>query len=226
MFDHLNIVATVVFVFFFGVVSVLGFVAAHWKAADLGHINEWGLGGRRFGRWITWFLLGGDLYTAYTVIAIPAVVFAIGAFGFFAVPYTIIVYPFLVLDAAAPVGGLAKARLHYGRGFCARPLRPQRAGGCGRGHRNPGDNALHRPATRRAREGHSGARLLRPGNHGARADHHRLRDSRALHLQERAARAGDDRLCQGRDDLHFRHRGHRDHSLRARGLRCDLRSGE
>ena len=97
MFDHLNVVATAVFVFFFGLVSVLGFVAARWKAADLGHIHEWGLGGRRFGRWITWFLLGGDLYTAYTVIAIPAVVFAIGAFGFFAVPYTIIVYPFLYL---------------------------------------------------------------------------------------------------------------------------------
>ena len=97
MFDHLNVVATAVFVFFFGLVSTLGFVAARWKAADLGHINEWGLGGRRFGRWVTWFLLGGDLYTAYTVIAIPAVVFAIGAFGFFAVPYTIIVYPFLYL---------------------------------------------------------------------------------------------------------------------------------
>ena len=97
MFDHLNVVATAVFVFFFGLVSTLGFVAARWKAADLGQINEWGLGGRRFGRWVTWFLLGGDLYTAYTVIAIPAVVFAIGAFGFFAVPYTIIVYPFLYL---------------------------------------------------------------------------------------------------------------------------------
>jgi SSS family solute:Na+ symporter len=97
MFDHLNVVATIVFVFFFGAVSVLGFVAARWKAADLSHIHEWGLGGRRFGRWITWFLLGGDLYTAYTVIAIPAVVFAIGAYGFFAVPYTIIVYPFLYL---------------------------------------------------------------------------------------------------------------------------------
>src|ERR1700677_514007 len=97
MFDHLNVVAAAVFVFFFGLVSVLGFVAARWKAADLDHIHEWGLGGRRFGRWITWFLLGGDLYTAYTVIAIPAVVFAIGAYGFFAVPYTIIVYPFLYL---------------------------------------------------------------------------------------------------------------------------------
>src|SRR5208283_798306 len=84
-------------VFFFGLVAVLGFVAARWKAADLDLIHEWGLGGRRFGRWITWFLLGGDLYTAYTVIAIPAVVFAIGAYGFFAVPYTIIIYPFLYL---------------------------------------------------------------------------------------------------------------------------------
>ncbi len=97
MFDHLNVVAAGVFVFFFALVTVLGFVAARWKAADLNHIHEWGLGGRRFGPWITWFLLGGDLYTAYTVIAVPAVVYAIGAFGFFAVPYTIIIYPFLYL---------------------------------------------------------------------------------------------------------------------------------
>ena len=97
MFDRLNVVAAGVFVFFFALVTVLGFVAARWKAADLNHIHEWGLGGRRFGPWITWFLLGGDLYTAYTVIAIPAVVYAIGAFGFFAVPYTIIIYPFLYL---------------------------------------------------------------------------------------------------------------------------------
>jgi SSS family solute:Na+ symporter len=97
MFAHLNVVATAVFVFFFGLITILGFVAARWKAADLNHIQEWGLGGRRFGAWITWFLLGGDLYTAYTVIAIPAVVYAIGAYGFFAVPYTIIIYPFIYL---------------------------------------------------------------------------------------------------------------------------------
>jgi solute:Na+ symporter, SSS family len=97
MFDHLNGVAASVFVFFFALVTVLGFAAARWKSADLNLISEWGLGGRRFGKWITWFLLGGDLYTAYTVIAIPAVVYAIGAYGFFAVPYTIIIYPFLYL---------------------------------------------------------------------------------------------------------------------------------
>jgi SSS family solute:Na+ symporter len=59
------------------------------------HLDEWGLGGRQFGVWITWFLIGGDFYTAYTVIAVPALVYAVGAYGFFALPYTIIVYPFV-----------------------------------------------------------------------------------------------------------------------------------
>ena len=97
MFEHLNVVATCVFVFFFALVTVIGFFAANWKRASLDSIGEWGLGGRQFGPWITWFLLGGDLYTAYTVIAVPAVVYGIGAQGFFAVPYTIIIYPFLYL---------------------------------------------------------------------------------------------------------------------------------
>ena len=97
MIDNLNRNATGVFVFFFALVTVIGFLASRWKAADLNHLDEWGLGGRRFGAWITWFLLGGDLYTAYTVIAIPSVVYAIGAYGFFAVPYTILIYPFLYL---------------------------------------------------------------------------------------------------------------------------------
>jgi SSS family solute:Na+ symporter len=97
MIDNLNGTATIVFVFFFALVTVIGFFASRWKAADLNHLDEWGLGGRRFGAWITWFLLGGDLYTAYTVIAIPSLVYASGAFGFFAVPYTIVIYPFLYL---------------------------------------------------------------------------------------------------------------------------------
>jgi SSS family solute:Na+ symporter len=95
--EHLNWPATLVFVFFFALVTILGFVAAHWKRGDLGDIHEWGLGGRRFGPFITWFLIGGDLYTAYTVIAVPALVYAIGAYGFFAVPYTILIYPLLFI---------------------------------------------------------------------------------------------------------------------------------
>ncbi len=83
-------VVIVLFVF----VTVLGFAAARWRrAANLATLDEWGLGGRSFGTFVTWFLLGGDLYTAYTFVAVPALMFASGAIGFFAVPYTIIVYP-------------------------------------------------------------------------------------------------------------------------------------
>ncbi len=85
-------------IFFFALVTIMGFWAARWKRGeDHAHLDEWGLGGRQFGTWITWFLLGGDFYTAYTVIAVPALVFAVGGFGFFALPYTIIVYPIVFL---------------------------------------------------------------------------------------------------------------------------------
>ncbi len=88
-----------VFIFFFLLVTVVGFFASRWRRADLNHLDEWGLGGRSFGTLITWFLIGGDLYTAYTVIAVPALVFGAGAMGFFALAYTILIYPlgFLIL---------------------------------------------------------------------------------------------------------------------------------
>lgn len=92
-----NTVALSVFVAVFLLVTVLGFVAARWRAGDLTQLHEWGLGGRHFGSVITWFLIGGDFYTAYTVVAVPAAVFATGAAGFFALPYTIIVYPIVFL---------------------------------------------------------------------------------------------------------------------------------
>jgi len=88
-----------IFIFFFALVAVLGFVAARWRRAKLDHLDEWGLGGRNFGPWVTWFLIGGDLYTAYTFVAVPALVFGVGALGFFAVPYTIVVYPLVFLAA-------------------------------------------------------------------------------------------------------------------------------
>jgi solute:Na+ symporter, SSS family len=96
MTGQIEWVALSVFIFFFALVTVMGFFAARWKSGPVGeHLDEWGLGGRQFGIWITWFLIGGDFYTAYTVIAVPALVYAVGAYGFFALPYTIIVYPFV-----------------------------------------------------------------------------------------------------------------------------------
>ena len=93
----MNWTAIIVFVALFVFVTWLGFIAAHWRKGDLDLLHEWGLGGRRFGSWVTWFLLGGDLYTAYTFVAVPALMFGAGAIGFFAVPYTIMVYPIVYL---------------------------------------------------------------------------------------------------------------------------------
>jgi len=89
--------ATALSVFFvlFALVTVLGFFASRWRRGDLSQLHEWGLGGRRFGSVVVWFLLGGDLYTAYTFIAVPTALSVAGAAGFFAVPYTIFVYPMM-----------------------------------------------------------------------------------------------------------------------------------
>ncbi|WP_438872777.1 sodium:solute symporter family transporter, partial [Paractinoplanes deccanensis] len=98
MSDHITEI--VIFTLLFLLVSGMGFVAARWRAPkDMAHLDEWGLGGRNFGGWITWFLVGGDLYTAYTFVAVPALIFGAGAAGFFAIPDTIITYPlfFLIL---------------------------------------------------------------------------------------------------------------------------------
>ncbi|MRW84015.1 sodium:solute symporter [Pseudoduganella sp. FT26W] len=127
--DQINWTALGVFIFFFVLVTVLGFGASRWMSSkqDGNHLEEWGLGGRNFGAWITWFLVGGDFYTAYTVIAVPALVYAVGAYGFFALPYTILVYPIVytimpkLWHAAQKAGHVTAADVVFGR-YRSRPL--------------------------------------------------------------------------------------------------------
>ncbi|AMM31260.1 sodium:solute symporter [Sinomonas atrocyanea] len=97
-----NWTALIIVILLFVIVAVMGFMAARWRRSKeetgLHSLDEWGLGGRGFGTWITWFLLGGDLYTAYTFVAVPAAMWATGAVsGFFAVPYTIVLYPIIFI---------------------------------------------------------------------------------------------------------------------------------
>src|SRR5450830_1614861 len=123
--SSINWTALSVFIFFFVLVTVMGFWASRWQSGGSSnkgaHLDEWGLGGRNFGTWITWFLVGGDFYTAYTVIAVPALVYAVGAYGFFALPYTILVYPivFLIMPklwhAAHKAGHVTAADVVFGR---------------------------------------------------------------------------------------------------------------
>ncbi len=88
----------IVFLALFVFVALLGLFGSRWRAGDLSQLHEWGLGGRSFGTLITWFLLGGDLYTAYTFIAVPALMFGAGASGFFALPYAALMYPVLFMS--------------------------------------------------------------------------------------------------------------------------------
>ena len=96
--SNVNAVTFTIVVILFLVVTGVGFAAARWRRGDdMLHLDEWGLGGRGFGTFITWFLLGGDLYTAYTFIAVPALVFGSGSIGFYAVAYTIMVFPIVFI---------------------------------------------------------------------------------------------------------------------------------
>ena len=95
----LHTVALTVFCVLFLFVTLAGFWAARWRRPEAGmhSLEEWGLAGRSFGTWITWFLIGGDLYTAYTVIAVPGLLYGAGAMGFFAIPYAVIAYPYMMV---------------------------------------------------------------------------------------------------------------------------------
>ncbi|HEY0934648.1 MAG TPA: sodium:solute symporter [Trebonia sp.] len=96
--SNVNVTTFTIVLVLFAAVTGLGFAAARWRRADnMMHLDEWGLGGRGFGTFVTWFLLGGDLYTAYTFIAVPALVFGSGSIGFYAVAYTIMVFPIVFI---------------------------------------------------------------------------------------------------------------------------------
>jgi len=108
--SHINPVAAIMVVASFLIVTLIGFASARWRPAeDPMHLNEWGLGGRGFGTFVSWFLLGGDIYTAYTFIAVPALVYATGAAGFYALSYTIMVFP-IVFVFAPRLWSVSRAR--------------------------------------------------------------------------------------------------------------------
>jgi SSS family solute:Na+ symporter len=108
--NHINAVTLVIVLISFLIVTLIGFGSARWRPAeDLAQLNEWGLAGRGFGTFVSWFLLGGDIYTAYTFIAVPALVYATGAAGFYALTYTIMVFP-IVFVFGPRLWSVARAR--------------------------------------------------------------------------------------------------------------------
>ncbi|GAA5129736.1 sodium:solute symporter family protein [Pseudonocardia adelaidensis] len=88
--------ATVAFIAVLGVTSMLAFSARWFHRRDvLPHLEGWALADRRFGTGVTWFLLGGSIFTAYTFAAVPGLAYGTGALGFFPLAYTVILCPIL-----------------------------------------------------------------------------------------------------------------------------------
>src|SRR5213594_2727857 len=71
---------------------VLGFYGKYWRRGNLNHVHEWSLAGRKLGTTLVFFLIGADLYTAYSFVAIPSGIFAKGALYFFAIPYVMLTF--------------------------------------------------------------------------------------------------------------------------------------
>ena len=74
------------------IVVAVGFLAGSNKASR-SSIEEWTVGGRSFGGLLVWFLVGADIYTAYTFLGLTGYGYSLGAAAFFAVPYVVLAYP-------------------------------------------------------------------------------------------------------------------------------------
>lgn len=74
------------------IVIVLGFIAGSDKASR-SSIEQWTVGGRNFGSVIIWFLIGADVYTAYTFLGLTGYGYSLGVPAFFATPYVVLAYP-------------------------------------------------------------------------------------------------------------------------------------
>ncbi|WP_433472795.1 sodium:solute symporter family protein [Spirillospora sp. CA-142024] len=86
--------SVVTFLAVLGGTSLAAVTARRFRPApELPTLESWALADRRIGAPAMWFLLGGTIYTAYTFAAVPGLVYGIGAPAFFALAYTVIVYP-------------------------------------------------------------------------------------------------------------------------------------
>jgi len=83
---------TIPFVGLFVLFIVLGFYGKYWRRGNLNNVHEWSLAGRKLGTALVFFLIGADIYTAYTFVAIPSGVFAKGSLYFFAIPYVALTF--------------------------------------------------------------------------------------------------------------------------------------
>lgn len=92
-----DILGIVIFLILFVAFVFLGFYGSRWRKGNLKSLSEWGIAGRRLGPYLSWFLIGADVFTAYTFVAVPSLAYASGSIAFYAVPYVAIVFAIAML---------------------------------------------------------------------------------------------------------------------------------
>ncbi len=92
-----DIIGIIIFLVLFVAFVFLGFYGSRWRKGNLNNITEWGIAGRRLGPYLSWFLIGADVFTAYTFVAVPSLAYASGSIAFYAVPYVAIVFGIAML---------------------------------------------------------------------------------------------------------------------------------
>lgn len=93
----LDLLGLSIFLVLFVIFVFLGFYGSRWRKGNLKSLSEWGIAGRRLGPYLSWFLIGADVFTAYTFVAVPSLAYASGSIAFYAVPYVAIVFGIAML---------------------------------------------------------------------------------------------------------------------------------
>src|ERR1035437_8834916 len=69
-------------------------------------LEQWAVGGRNFGRWLNWFILAGEIYTAFAFLGGSGWAYARGGPTFYILGYCCLAYVvgYYVLPAMSPIG--------------------------------------------------------------------------------------------------------------------------
>jgi len=83
--------------------TIVGLVPGINKKMNL---EEWAVGGRNFGRWLNWFILAGEIYTAFAFLGASGWAYSRGGPTFYILGYGALAYivGYYVLPAISPIG--------------------------------------------------------------------------------------------------------------------------
>lgn len=92
----------IIFIFVIGA-TIVGMIPGMKRKMSL---EEWAVGGRSFGRWLNWFILAGEIYTAFAFLGASGWAYARGGPTFYILGYGALAYlvGYYVLPAISPIG--------------------------------------------------------------------------------------------------------------------------